>query len=180
VVIAGNGHPKLIALSSVISMNPPQCKEEDSIQWLIASARFATCPLAAQVSPTPVAHDAYNRLLERLEPTSDALWSEVENLMKLDEGWLMIDDCTIEKIHSKKMHLVTRHWSGNKKAVVDGIDLISMIWTDGDLAIPVDWRVYNKKEDSLTKNDHARHMMEKARDRGFKPQAVLWDSWYSS
>jgi len=161
-------------------MNRPKCKEEDYIQWLIASPRFATCTLAAEVSPSPIAHDAYNRLLERLEPTSDELWLEVEGLVQLDDGWLIIDDCTIEKVHSKKMHLVTSHWSGNKKAVVDGINLISLVWTDGELAIPVDWRVYNKKVDGFTKNDHALHMLEKANDRGFKPRAVLWDSWYSS
>lgn len=169
-----------ISPTSITAMNPAKCNEEDYIQWLIASPRFATCTLAAEASPCPVAHDAYNRLLGRLEPSSDALWAEVESLIKLDSGWLIIDDCTIEKIYSKHIDLVTPHWSGNKNAVVNGINLVTLLWTDGDIGIPVDWRVFNKSKDKLTKNDHARHMLEKARDRGFSPLAVLWDSWYSS
>ena len=179
-MIAVRHHRKLIACYMAASMNPPKCCEEDYIQWLIASPRFATCTLAAELSPKPVAHDAYNRLLGRLEPSSDELWNEVQGLISRKEGWLIIDDCTIEKVHSRKMELVTRHWSGNKRAVISGINLITLVWTDGDIAIPVDWRVFNKSKDQLTKNDHARQMLQKAQERGFEPRAVWWDSWYSS
>ena len=161
-------------------MNPPKCRAEDYIQWLIASPKVASCTQAATSTPGFVAHDAYTRLLQRLEPESETLWQEVKNLVSLDSGWLVLDDTTLDKHYAKKMELVTRHWSGKHHAVVQGINLITLLWTDGDLAIPIDWRVFNKEKDQLSKNDHLWQMLHTARQRGFQPTAVLWDSWYSS
>lgn len=161
-------------------MNPPKCKEEDYIQWLIASPKTASCTQAAQAASRLVAHDAYTRLLSRLEPNSDALWREVESLVSKETGWLVVDDSTLDKPYGPHIELVVRHWSGKHRSVVDGINLITLLWTDGDRAIPIDWRVFDKQHDGLTKNDHLCQMLETARQRGFRPQCVLWDSWYSS
>jgi hypothetical protein len=38
--------------------------------------------------------------------------------------------------------------------VVSGINLITLLWTDGDRHVPCDYRLFDKKKDSLTKNDH--------------------------
>ena len=56
------------------SMNPPKCRAEDYIQWLIASPKVASCTQAATSTPGFVAHDAYTRLLQRLEQESETLW----------------------------------------------------------------------------------------------------------
>jgi len=161
-------------------MNPPKCRAEDYIQWLIASPKTVSCTQAAQVSPQLAAHDAYTRLLDRLEPETATLWDEVQTLVKLQTGCLICDDTTLDKLYGPHIELVTRHWSGKHKAVVQGINLITLLWTDGDIAIPVDFRIFNKDKDGLTKNDHLRQMLETARQRGFEPERVLWDSWYSS
>ena len=161
-------------------MNPPKCQAEDYIQWLIASPKVASCTEAARSTTRPVAHDAYTRLLGRLEPNPEELWLEVENLVKLDSGYLVADDSTLDKPYGPHIELVTRHWSGKHRAVVVGINLITLLWTDGDISIPVDWCVFDKESDGLSKNDHLRQMLETARERGFKPDCVLWDSWYSS
>ena len=161
-------------------MNPAKCNAEDYIQWLIASPKVISCTQAALTDSRPVAHDAYTRLLGRLQPDPEALWVEVESLVKLKSGCLVLDDSTLDKPYGPHIELVTRHWSGKHRAVVNGINLITLLWTDGDLAIPVDWRVFDKKNDGLTKNDHLRQMLETARQRGFEPECVLWDSWYSS
>jgi hypothetical protein len=161
-------------------MNPPKCSEEDYIQWLIASPKVISCTEAARTDKRPVAHDAYTRLLERLEPDPELLWLEVESLVDLKRGQLVLDDSTLDKPYGPHIELVVRHWSGKHRAVVEGINLITLLWTDGDLAIPVDWRVFDKQRDGLTKNDHLRRMLQTARQRGFRPECVLWDSWYSS
>lgn len=161
-------------------MNPPKCRDEDYIQWLLASPKVISCTQAAKASPLLVAHDAYTRLLERLEPDSTVLWEEVEALVQPKKGWLIVDDTTLDKPYGPHIELVTRHWSGKHRRVVDGINLITLLWTDGDIAIPIDWRVFDKPRDELTKIDHMRQMLETARHRGFEPQCVLWDSWYSS
>mgnify|MGYP000268220121 CR=1 FL=1 len=161
-------------------MNPPKCHAHDYIQWLIASPYTISCTQAALSDSRPIAHDAYSRLLERLEPDSLSLWHDVLPLIDLSSGFLIVDDSTLDKPYAHHIELVCRHWSGKHRAVVQGINLITLLWTDGDIAIPVDWRVFNKDLDHLTKNDHLCQMLQTARERGFTPQCVLWDSWYSS
>ena len=59
-------------------------------------------------------------------------------------------------------------------------NLITVLWSDGDRHVPVDYRIYDKAGDALTKNDHFRAMLEVAHERGFLPECVVFDSWYSS
>ncbi len=59
-------------------------------------------------------------------------------------------------------------------------NLISLVWSDGDAALLCDYRLYNNDQDGLSKNDHFRHLLEKAHERGFQPGLVAFDSWYSS
>ena len=100
--------------------------------------------------------------------------------MKTDQGILVIDDSTLDKPYAQQMELVTRHWSGKHKQVVLGINLITLMWTDGDSQIPCDYRLYNKDADGLSKNDHFQSLISTAHQRGFTPQCVVFDSWYSS
>jgi len=97
----------------------------------------------------------------------------------LSQGILVIDDSTLDKPYARKMELVTRHWSGKHHAVVSGINLITLLWTDGDRHVPVDYRIFDKQQDSLTKNDHFSAMLKEAHTRGFQPSCVVFDSWYS-
>ena len=101
-------------------------------------------------------------------------------MSKKDEGILVIDDSTLDKPYAQKMEIVTRHWSGKHKQVVSGINLITLMWTDGDSQIPCDYRLYNKQHDNLTKNDHFQALISTAHQRGFCPECVVFDSWYSS
>ena len=128
----------------------------------------------------PPAHDSLNRLLYRLTPDSESLWIEAKPYVKKDKGILVIDDSTLDKPYAQKMDLVTRHWSGKHKQVVSGINLITLMWTDGDTHIPCDYRLYNKQQDNLTKNDHFQALISTAHQRGFHPECVVFDSWYSS
>ena len=64
--------------------------------------------------------------------------------------------------------------------MVSGINLITLMWTDGDTHIPCDYRLYNKQQDNLTKNDHFQALITTAHERGFRPECVVFDSWYSS
>ena len=75
---------------------------------------------------------------------------------------------------------MTKHWSGKHHRVVNGINLVTLLWTDGDRHIPCDYRIYDKAKDGLTKNDHFRAMLEEVKTRGFVPECVCFDSWYAS
>jgi putative transposase len=164
-------------------MNAPRCDADDYIQFLIASPRSFSCSEAARVqpySPWAPAHDAFNRLLHRLEPDPETLWDEAKPLVQLHQGVLIFDDSTLDKPYAKHIGLVTHHWSGKHKKPVRGINLITLLWTDGDRKIPCDYRLFHKGQDGLTKNDHFWEMLLMARGRGFCPKCVLFDGWYAS
>src|SRR4030042_1342708 len=164
-------------------MNPPKCSEIDYINFLVATQKAYSCTEAARVQPEqddPPAHDALTRLLHRLEPSSEALWAEAQHQVIRSQGMLILDDSTLDKFYARKMELVTRHWSGKHRRVVQGINLITLLWTEGESHIPCDYRLYDKATDGETKNDHFRQMLQTAHDRGFQPQCVAFDSWYSS
>lgn len=163
-------------------MNPAKCSEYDYINFLVAAQQVFSTLEAARSQPEgnrQAAHDAYTRLLHRLPPDSEALWTEVKACIDVRKGLLLIDDTTLDKPYASKMALVSRHWSGKHHEVVQGINLISLVWTEGDACLPCDYRLYNKAQDGLSKNDHFRALLEQAHQRGFQPAWVAFDSWYS-
>ena len=165
-------------------MRPPKVDEIDYIQFLIAAQRVYTCTEAARCQPEDAqapAHDAFTRLLTRRPPDTAALWQEVEPLVKKGAGILILDDTTLDKPHARKIELVTRHWSGKHRRVVWGINLLSLLWSEGGAALPCDCRIYDKPlEGGKTKNQHFLEMLQSADERGFAPAMVCLDSWYSS
>lgn len=164
-------------------MNAAKCNEYDYINFLVAAQTVFSAVEAARTHPAGErgpAHDAYTRLLQRLPPDSAALWAEVQGCIELSSGMLVIDDTTLDKPYAAQMALVSRHWSGKHHAVVQGINLISLVWTDGNACLPCDFRLYNKVQDGLDKNDHFRAMVLLAQERGFQPALVAFDGWYSS
>lgn len=165
-------------------MNPPKCDELDYIHFLIAAQKVFSNTEAAKCHPAAgsdgPAHDAYTRLLHRSQSDGEALWREVQPCVSLHGGYLVLDDSTLDKFYARLIELVTRHWSGKHRRVVQGINLISLLWTDGEAHLPCDFRVYDKPHDALSKNDHFRAMLLTAAARGFAPDLVGFDSWYAS
>jgi hypothetical protein len=164
-------------------MNPPKVTDEDYINFIIATPRDVTATEAERVQPESKdapAHDAFTRLLSRLEPDAETLWKEARTQIDLKSGILVLDDSTLEKPYSEFNALVYRHWSGKQKAVVSGINLITLLWTDGFRCVPIDYRVFDKDRDGKTKNDHFADMLLAAFERDFNPVLVCFDSWYGS
>jgi putative transposase len=164
-------------------MNAPKCQPEDYIDFLVASPGAVSGTEAARVQPhqrRPPAHDAFTRLLHRLEPAPATLWAEVAPLVRRERGALVLDDSTLDKPYARQMDLVTRHWSGKHRRLVRGINLLTLLWTDGDALLPCDYRLYEQATDGLSKNDHCRALLATAEQRGFAPECVVFDSWYAS
>src|SRR5262245_12487412 len=163
-------------------MNAPKVTDLDYINFLLAAPRVVSCTEAARVQPDGprrAAHDAVTRLLRRLEPDTMPLWREAEQHIDRQAGLLIADDSTLDKPYAQKIELVHRHWSGKHHQVVSGINLLTLLWSDGQDAIPCDYRLFDKPVDGLTKNAHFRAMLEQAKARGFQPRYVAFDSWYS-
>lgn len=164
-------------------MNLPKADDEDYINFLLASQGRYTCTEAARSQPDErtdrPSHDAFTRLLLRQPQDTGILWREAE-LMVGDGGVLVLDDTTLDKPYSRKIALVTNHWSGKHHRVVRGINLITLLWTDGKKLVPTDCRIYDKPFGGKTKNEHFSDMLYVARGRGLKPDYTVFDSWYTS
>ena len=157
--------------------------EADYIDFLVASPRVYSCMEAARVQPEEkgmLAHDAINRFLYRVQSGPQEHWQEAQSQVRRTIGMLVLDDSTLDKPYARQIDLVYRQWSGKHHAVVQGINLMTLLWTDGDRHVPVDWRVYDKPHDHATKNDHFIIMIDTAHERGFTPECVAFDSWYAS
>jgi putative transposase len=161
-------------------MNTTKVHPEDYVQFLLASPWQFTCTEAARVQPDPTAHDAFNRLLTRLEPDPQTLWREARPHIRPDDGILVLDDSTLDKPYARHMGLVGWHWSGKHHRAVKGINLLTLLWPDGDRHIPCDYRLYDKAHDGYSKNDLFAQQLRAAQQRGLHPKCVCFDSWYSS
>ena len=164
-------------------MSAKKVVEEDYIQFLLAAPGRATCTEAERTLKTQendAAHDAYNRLLNSQPPNTEALWQEASKLLQRSEGVLVLDDSTLDKPYARNTELVSFHWSGKHHRVVRGINLQTLLWTDGIQLIPCDFRVYEGTADGATKNEAFREMLQIAKERNLSPNYVLFDSWYGS
>lgn len=148
-------------------MNAPKVHDVEHIQFLIAAHRVYTCTEAAQCTPDPArapAHDEFVRLLHRQPRDMVACRQAVVPYAPPTRRLLLLDDTTLDKPYARQMDLVTRHWSGKQHAVVIGINLLTLAWTDGTACLPCDCRIYDKPlPDGNTKNEHFRAMLTTAK-----------------
>lgn len=124
-------------------------------------------------------HDTISRWLQSQDYEPNQLWEHVRTHVDLTHS-LIADDSTLDKQWSPNNELVAFHWSGNKHKSIRGISLVNLLSTNGERYLPVDYRVYEGALSGITKNDHFVSMLDTAKERGFKPDYVMADSWYSS
>lgn len=149
-------------------------------RFLIANQnRYSGMELSRSITLDSVAHDAIDRWLSSSSYTPSQLWNHTKHLVQKDEGYLVGDDSLLDKRYSRKNELARKQYSGNEHGLINGICIVNLLWTNGDEYIPVDYRIYQKENDDLTKNDHFLNMLDNAEKRGFSPIYVLMDSWYS-
>jgi len=76
-------------------MNPPKVRDEDYINFIIATPRTVTATEASSCQPesrNAPSHDAFTRLLLRLEPDPEVLWTEAQTQIDWHRGILVLDD----------------------------------------------------------------------------------------
>lgn len=161
-------------------MQYQKCSLELYTQFLYSSQRQFSGAELARVAPIPMARDAVSRWLRKSVLTPKLLWKESQPLVDRRRGYLVIDDTVLDKPYARQIPLVKAQYSGKHHGVVRGIDLVNLLWTDGERVVPVDYRVYDPTTDGHTKNDHAVEMLGIAKKRLFEPQYVLMDAWFTS
>lgn len=94
-------------------------------------------------------------------------------------GYLILDDTVVEKPYARFLGEAAWVWSSKQKKVVFGGSMVWLVWTDGQVRLPLAFRLWRKAGPS--KYDLALALLSYARNRlKCKPQFVLFDSWYPS
>ena len=127
-----------------------------------------------------ISHDSVNRFLNREAYDGGDLFNEVKPLLNLNGGTLSVDDTVLDKPYANYIGFIGYFWSGKHHASVQGINLVTMYYTDmqGD-HYPVNFRVVDKSENK-TKNEYFLEMLAEVLAWGLKPAMITGDSWYSS
>jgi hypothetical protein len=99
------------------------------------------CSKYSSQSPIMIHFTAF---LTRIPQHTEALWKDVSSFLSLTMGggYLIIDDSTPDKPHARAMHLIGIHWSENHHKMVQGISLVTLVWTNGVVTYLVDFRIY--------------------------------------
>ncbi|MFL6212517.1 MAG: transposase [Blastocatellia bacterium] len=136
----------------------------------------SSCLSLAAICPS-VSHDGLNRLLHSSFPWSRRLWELFASRMILEGGYLVLDDTTWER-WAKHSEAVSWVWSSSAGHIIQGMQVVLLIWTDGKRKIPVSMRLWQKGGKS--KVELAQEMLSEAAVWGICPNYVLFDSWYTS
>jgi len=156
--------------------------KEQYIEFLISTPINYTCThLADHLSG--ISHDSITDFLKSQRLTAESVWTQARTLIHdTEESFLIADDSVQEKPHARAIELVYPHYSGNKHAVIRGIDIVNLIHSsgDGDYS-PIDYRIYAPEYEKATKNDHFLAMLKAAFEvHHVCAKYVLFDSWYAS
>ena len=129
-------------------------------------------------------HDAINRYLQGERITPRLVWENVRGqVVATAQGYVVFDDTVLDKNASVAIELVRRQYSGNAKAVIKGIGVVTCVYVNPalDQFWLIDYRLYDPEGDGHSKLDHVRAMLSNVVYQKRLPfDAVLMDAWYAT
>ena len=129
-------------------------------------------------------HDAINRYLGGERVTPRLVWENVRGqVVPTPRGYVLFDDTVLDKNTSFAIDLVRRQYSGNAKAVIKGIGVVTCVYVNPalDQFWLIDYRIYDPDGDGKSKLDHVREMLVHIVYQKHLPfEAVLMDTWYAT
>jgi putative transposase len=143
---------------------------------LLYFTKLSTCSTIAEAFDS-TSHDRLTRMLHGPWSGHTLLNLALRALFVVAGGYLIVDDTVVEKPYARLLGEAAWVWSNKQHKVVFGVSVVLLVWTDGQIRIPVGYRVWHKGGPS--KVDLALELLSYARNRlKCKPQFVLFDSWY--
>jgi hypothetical protein len=137
-----------------------------------------TCSAIADAFDS-VSHDQLTRLLQGTWSGHTLLNLALRALFTVAGGYLIVDDTVVTKSYARVLGEAAWVWSSKDRKVLFGVSVVLLVWTDGQIRIPVAFRVWQKG--GVSKYALALELLSYARNRlKCKPQFVLFDSWYPS
>jgi hypothetical protein len=131
-----------------------------------------------------VNHDAINRSLRGERITPRLVWENVHGQVVLTPyGYVVFGDTVLDKNSSFAIALVRALYSGNAKAVITGMGVVTCVYVHPatDQFWLLDYRIYDPDSDGKSKLDPVREMLTNVVYQKQLPlQAGLMDTWYDT
>jgi Transposase DDE domain len=125
-----------------------------------------------------------NRYLSGERITPRLVWENVRGqVVPTPHGYVVFDDTVLDKNASFASELVRRQYSGNAKAVLKGIGVVTCVYVNPtlDRFWLIDYRIYDPDGDGKSKLDHVHEMLAHIVYQKQLPfEAVLMDTWYAT
>jgi Transposase DDE domain len=145
---------------------------------LLYFTKLTTCSAIADAFDS-ISHDRVTRMLNGSWSGQTLLHLALRTLFTVAGGYLILDDTVVCKPYARLLGEAAWVWSSTERKTVFGVAVVLLVWTDGQVRIPLGYRVWRKGGPS--KYELALALLSYARNRlRCKPQFVLFDSWYPS
>jgi putative transposase len=145
---------------------------------LLYFTNITTCSAMSDAFDS-VSHDQLTRMLQGTWSGHILLNLTLRLLFTVAGGYLILDDTVVEKPYARLLGEAAWVWSSKQRKVVFGVSVVLLVWTDGQVRLPLAFRLWHKGGPS--KFTLALELLSYARNRlRCKPQFVLFDSWYPS
>lgn len=165
--------------------------------YLICQNQHATAIGLSNLLDGQLSHDQITRFLNRNDYSSKDLWqyvkADIHKHEKTKGGVLIIDDTIEEKPYTDENEIISWHFSHAKGRCVKGVNLLSCLVRYEDIALPIAYEVISKdmhfcdvktkkekRQASITKNQHFRAMVKQAVANQVLFDYVLADNWFGA
>ena len=164
--------------------------------YLISSFGQTTATGLSNLMKGEISHDQVSRMLGSPKMTSKDWWLMVKpQVRKIEQpdGLIIIDDSIEEKPYTDENEIICWHYDHSKGRSVKGINFITALYYAQEVALPVAFEIVyktekyidkktgkEKRKSKVTKNEHARHMLQAIHKNKIPFSYVLTDIWFSS
>ena len=138
-------------------------------------SKVSSCVGIAQTLPK-ASHDRLTRRLMGPWSGHTRLDRALRTLCQGLGGYLSVDDTLVEQPYAPWLEDASWVWSSTRRQVVFGIPVVLLVWTDGQVRLPLALRIW--KKGGPAKCDVALELCRSARHRlRRKPRVVLCEAW---
>lgn len=164
--------------------------------YLLSAFSYTTATGLSAMTEGVISHDKIARFLSEEELTSATLWQLVKPMVREvedEKGVLIIDDTIEEKPYTDESELICWHYDHSQGKSVKGINLLSTLYQNEELSIPVAFELVKKsqwvfnakkkcqqRKSPTSKNEQYRQMLLACQRNQIQFRYVLNDVWYAS
>lgn len=124
-------------------------------------------------------HDIFTKGLQKQYHFKKLLKTLLNDKL-LANGYLIVDETDVDKTFAKIIPCLSWIFSHRKNKHIFGLHIVVVSWTDGNLTVPLGWKIY-RKNSGKTKLDLAEELISYCLfTLRIKPRAVLFDAFYAS